>query len=821
MVCFLVSDHSAEERSPGPPASQIPRDVPLTELEKPTSAANESLPSPVRVSSLPHAQDDESASPLAAVVFHSPTSINKTFVYGSDSEPIRLTLGSSQKRESSASANPDSESRAKWTVDVRDQFSRRVRIDLLQEADTQQVAEADSLQGADFIIVVNPPQIHNCDLFCSDQVINFENQFEEEYEDLDPLLPSRLTQDISTYDITAVETRRDLRRTARLANALRRITDKDLCLDNEESGCETALENPAESHFVPNESEETDSSNEEGLFHLDDTSDNDKDLEAEKSKFFSNRTVRYKQLQQKSELPPHKKSSISKSYSNSSESRFKGENCSLSEHIHNSEALKTVLQAVCDLGSGYNEKETENTTFAKEYEPNSQLLKDSHPDEEELVTGESPLCIDFVEVDTVIGRDVGFCEESVGYRHNFRVDHIATAIEEGFDDSRDSFSVESGGKREAAVSDDPLVRPLPSSIGNSADAKLVSPPSEDEVVQDGDLVVDDDVERYRRLVLLGEGDVDADADVDGDEVCGDEVDEHTATYHHYANFSPLEDIPFETNAQISAYMKVIFERNNKMKVKKQQEDAAPDVADTNVVNSAPPQDVTTSTTTRSILKSVLKRTGSKKASGKPNASKKRHRVQFNESLNRFFDADYVILIREADEDEEEDEEEDDDDCGPGDQQMCTCNAPCNGPVVAYEDCCEEVQTDAEPAQEPEEAALSPPPTPASTGGSFDLGCCCPAFEPPLEFNDSVTLSPPEAYKDVTTQQQHQHHDPRIQQQQQIARAAAAAVERKAALQHNGESNKAKWLDALLAHFKQTLFPNLINYMTAFINRSHR
>jgi hypothetical protein len=108
-------------------------------------------------------------------------------------------------------------------------------------------------------------------------------------------------------------------------------------------------------------------------------------------------------------------------------------------------------------------------------------------------------------------------------------------------------------------------------------------------------------------------------------------------------------------------------------------------------------------TARSILKSVLKRTGSgghhKKTPGgkaaplpapprppqqQPSppqnqpAPKKKHRVQFDESKNKFFDADYVILVREEgeegeeeDEEREEVEEEVDDE---EEEEVCTCGA---------------------------------------------------------------------------------------------------------------------------------------------------
>ena len=106
-------------------------------------------------------------------------------------------------------------------------------------------------------------------------------------------------------------------------------------------------------------------------------------------------------------------------------------------------------------------------------------------------------------------------------------------------------------------------------------------------------------------------------------------------------------------------------------------------------------------TARSILKSVLKRTGSgghnkKNPGGKATAvpapppppqqqppptqnqpgPKKKHRVQFDESKNKFFDADYVILIREeeGEEEDEEDEESEEEEELEDEEEICTCGA---------------------------------------------------------------------------------------------------------------------------------------------------
>ncbi|XP_063236069.1 uncharacterized protein LOC134538575 [Bacillus rossius redtenbacheri] len=126
-------------------------------------------------------------------------------------------------------------------------------------------------------------------------------------------------------------------------------------------------------------------------------------------------------------------------------------------------------------------------------------------------------------------------------------------------------------------------------------------------------------------------------------------------------------------------------------------------------------------TARSVLKSVLKRTGSRKA-GKAAAplvaasARKKHRVQFDESLNKFFDADYVILIKEEDDPEAECYEDDPED---EEGEVCTCSLGA--------------------AQR--------------RGRGFDLNFpeTC-AFEPPLQFVDQVTLSPPEGYKDSVGRQ---------------------------------------------------------------------
>lgn len=106
-----------------------------------------------------------------------------------------------------------------------------------------------------------------------------------------------------------------------------------------------------------------------------------------------------------------------------------------------------------------------------------------------------------------------------------------------------------------------------------------------------------------------------------------------------------------------------------------------------------------------ILKSALKRSSKK-------FYRKKHRVQFDESLNKFFEADYVILVR--------DEEYDDD------YERCEC-----GNQFCYEGCYYEDGDE----EEYEQSVDSP---------RFDFAA---AFDPPIEFVDPVTLSPPDGYKD--------------------------------------------------------------------------
>lgn len=108
------------------------------------------------------------------------------------------------------------------------------------------------------------------------------------------------------------------------------------------------------------------------------------------------------------------------------------------------------------------------------------------------------------------------------------------------------------------------------------------------------------------------------------------------------------------------------------------------------------------------LKSLLKKPGRRE-------SKKNNRVVFNENKNEFFDADYIILIRE-----ECDYDEDDDD------GVCCCNQH----EMVRLACCE------------------PNCNCNSYEGYSDQTPQSPKFAPPLEFVDAVTLSPPEGYKDM-------------------------------------------------------------------------
>ncbi|KAF5281289.1 hypothetical protein FQA39_LY05175 [Lamprigera yunnana] len=145
---------------------------------------------------------------------------------------------------------------------------------------------------------------------------------------------------------------------------------------------------------------------------------------------------------------------------------------------------------------------------------------------------------------------------------------------------------------------------------------------------------------------------------------------------------------------------------------------------------------------RQNLKSLLKKPGRGR-------DVKKNRVVFNENKNEFFDADYIILIREEC---DYDDEEDDGVCTCNDHEMvrltcCEPNCNCN----LYE-------------------GYSSDPTPQS-----------PKFAPPLEFVDAVTLSPPEGYKDMELGEQQL-----LALQQMAMRGQRAAVCRDCSATHDDD-----------------------------------
>lgn len=145
--------------------------------------------------------------------------------------------------------------------------------------------------------------------------------------------------------------------------------------------------------------------------------------------------------------------------------------------------------------------------------------------------------------------------------------------------------------------------------------------------------------------------------------------------------------------------------------------------------------VATPMTVKPILKTNIKRQHSSGSMKKP---KKKNHVQFNEALNKFFDADYVILIR-------------DDDEYDGDMIGCDCEDD-----YCFEDCYEDYE-DYNAAKSSHQSQQQKQ--------KYDL---CAAFEPPMEFVDQVTLSPPDGYKDCSPhhcfdQTEHQHHQGKNQE----------------------------------------------------------
>ncbi|KAJ8964243.1 hypothetical protein NQ314_005030 [Rhamnusium bicolor] len=107
------------------------------------------------------------------------------------------------------------------------------------------------------------------------------------------------------------------------------------------------------------------------------------------------------------------------------------------------------------------------------------------------------------------------------------------------------------------------------------------------------------------------------------------------------------------------------------------------------------------------LKSLLKKPGKKR-------QKKVIVLYLMKTKNEFFDADYIILIREECEYDDED-----------DDSVCTCNQH----EMVRLTCCE-------------------PNCNCSVYEEFEQTPQSPKFAPPIEFVDAVTLSPPEGYKDM-------------------------------------------------------------------------
>lgn len=127
------------------------------------------------------------------------------------------------------------------------------------------------------------------------------------------------------------------------------------------------------------------------------------------------------------------------------------------------------------------------------------------------------------------------------------------------------------------------------------------------------------------------------------------------------------------------------------------------------------------------------------SSGSLKKAKKKNHVQFNEGLNKFFDADYVILIR-------------DDDEYDGDMIGCDCEDD-----YCFEDCYEEYE-DYQKSHQPHSQPHGHP-----QQKKYDL---CAAFEPPMEFVDQVTLSPPDGYKDCSPHHCFNHAEPQQSQHHQ-------------------------------------------------------
>lgn len=107
----------------------------------------------------------------------------------------------------------------------------------------------------------------------------------------------------------------------------------------------------------------------------------------------------------------------------------------------------------------------------------------------------------------------------------------------------------------------------------------------------------------------------------------------------------------------------------------------------------------------------------KSALKKPGKKRKKHKVQFDESLNKFFEADYVILIRE-------------DECECGGELCCSSFLQDDEDEDSFAD-----------LEEDENPVVEIP-------------------EPPIEFVDQLTLSPPDGYKDTCLPQTVAFHQQR-------------------------------------------------------------
>ncbi|KAJ3633945.1 hypothetical protein MTP99_010861 [Tenebrio molitor] len=150
---------------------------------------------------------------------------------------------------------------------------------------------------------------------------------------------------------------------------------------------------------------------------------------------------------------------------------------------------------------------------------------------------------------------------------------------------------------------------------------------------------------------------------------------------------------------------------------------------------------------RDNLKSLLKRPGKSK-------DKRSNRVVFNENKNEFFDADYIILIREECDYDEED-----------DDGVCTCNQH----EMVRLTCCE-------------------PNCNCNVYDGFEQTPQSPKFAPPLEFVDAVTLSPPEGYKDMELEEQ------QLLALQQIARRGQrTAVCRECSVTHDDVEDDGEFI----------------------------